>query len=66
MASATWANDVPLETAGDRCEPLGTGGVWTKRGPDTARWAFGCPATFRDELGEIMEGDEQLFGVVDR
>jgi hypothetical protein len=38
IAPAAWANDLPLETAGDRCEPLGTGGVWTKCGPDTARW----------------------------
>ena len=36
IAPATWANDVPLETAGDRCEPLGSDGVWTKRGPSTA------------------------------
>jgi hypothetical protein len=33
MAPATWANDVLLETAGDRYEPLGSDGVWTKRGP---------------------------------
>jgi hypothetical protein len=33
IASATCANDLPLETAGDRCEPLGSDGVWTKRGP---------------------------------
>ena len=24
-------------TAGDRCEPLGSDGVWTKRGPGTLR-----------------------------
>ena len=30
---ATCANDLRLETAGDRCEPLGSDGVWTKRGP---------------------------------
>src|SRR5215218_10031070 len=35
MAPATWANDVPLETAGDRYEPLGSDGMWTKRGPGT-------------------------------
>jgi hypothetical protein len=34
IAPATCANDLPLETAGDRCEPLGSDGVWTKRGPD--------------------------------
>ena len=28
-----WENDVPLETVGDRCEPLGADGMWTKRGP---------------------------------
>jgi hypothetical protein len=33
IAPATCANDLPLETAGDRCEPLGSDGVWTKRGP---------------------------------
>ena len=33
MAPATCANDLPLETAGDRCEPLGSDGMWTKRGP---------------------------------
>jgi hypothetical protein len=33
MTPATWANDVPLETAGDRYEPLGSDGMWTKRGP---------------------------------
>src|SRR5829696_3489109 len=27
---------LPLETAGDRCEPLGSDGVWTKRGPSQA------------------------------
>src|SRR4030095_11149282 len=36
IAPATCANDLPLETAGDRCEPLGSDGVWTKRGPSTA------------------------------
>jgi hypothetical protein len=35
IAPATCANDLPLETAGDRCEPLGSDGVWTKRGPGT-------------------------------
>ena len=33
IAPATCANDLPLETAGDRCEPLGSDGMWTKRGP---------------------------------
>ena len=37
IAAATCANDLPLETAGDRCEPLGSDGVWTKRGPGTPR-----------------------------
>jgi hypothetical protein len=35
IAPATCANDLPLETAGDRCEPLGADGMWTKCGPDT-------------------------------
>jgi hypothetical protein len=39
MAPATWATDAPLETAGDRCEPLGSDGMWTKRGPDSDRSA---------------------------
>ena len=34
---ATWATDAPPETAGDRCEPLGSDGMWTKRGPRLAR-----------------------------
>jgi hypothetical protein len=38
IAPATCANDLPVETAGDRCEPLGSVGVWTKRGPSA------CPA----------------------
>jgi hypothetical protein len=29
-----WANDVPLETVGHRCEPLGSDGVWTKPGAE--------------------------------
>jgi hypothetical protein len=33
ITPATCANDLPLETAGDRCEPLSSDGVWTKRGP---------------------------------
>jgi hypothetical protein len=33
IAPATCANNLPLETAGDRCEPLGSDGMWTKRGP---------------------------------
>jgi hypothetical protein len=33
IAPATCANDLPLETAGDRCEPLSSDGMWTKRGP---------------------------------
>jgi hypothetical protein len=33
IAPATWANDFPLETVGDRCEPFGSDGVWPKRGP---------------------------------
>jgi hypothetical protein len=35
MAPSTWANDLPLETAEDRYEPLGSDGMWTKRGPGT-------------------------------
>jgi hypothetical protein len=27
------ANDVPLETVRDRWKPLGSDGMWTKRGP---------------------------------
>jgi hypothetical protein len=34
---ATWATDAPLETAGDHWEPLGSDGMWTKRGPRLAR-----------------------------
>ena len=37
MAPATWANNVPLESAGDRCEPLDSDGMWTKRGPGVPR-----------------------------
>jgi hypothetical protein len=37
IAPATCANDLPLETAGDRCEPLGSDGMWTKRGPTRGR-----------------------------
>jgi hypothetical protein len=33
IASVAWENDVPLETVRDRCEPLGSDGMWTKRGP---------------------------------
>jgi hypothetical protein len=44
MAPATWANDVRLETAGDRYEPLGADGMWTNRGPGTpARGGSGAP-----------------------
>jgi hypothetical protein len=33
------ASDVPLETVGDRWKPLGSDGVWTKRGPGgAAQW----------------------------
>ena len=40
ITPATCANDVPLETAGDRCEPLGSDGMWTKRGPSgAAQWS---------------------------
>jgi hypothetical protein len=46
MAPATWANDLPLETAGDRCKPLGSDGMWTKRGPDqTPQVAGQCGGT---------------------
>jgi hypothetical protein len=31
--ACTCANDLPPETAGGRWEPLGSDGVWTKRGP---------------------------------
>jgi hypothetical protein len=40
IAHATCANDLPLETAGDRCELLGSDGVWTKRGPSRATAEF--------------------------
>jgi integrase/recombinase XerC len=40
IAPAACANDLPPETAGDRCEPLGSDGVWTKRGP-APRWVEG-------------------------
>ena len=36
IAPATCANDLPLETAGDRYEPLDSDGMWTKRGPSLA------------------------------
>jgi hypothetical protein len=42
MAPATCANDLPLETTGDRCEPLGSDGMWTKCGPDRAAERPGC------------------------
>jgi hypothetical protein len=37
---ATWATDAPLETAGDHWEPLGSDGVWTKRGPTSRHRAI--------------------------
>ena len=40
IAPAACANDLPLETAGDRCEPLGSDGVWTKGGlSGAAQWS---------------------------
>jgi hypothetical protein len=36
IAPATCANDLHLETVADRWKPLGSDGVWTKRGPPTA------------------------------
>src|SRR5829696_7778034 len=33
MAAVACTNDMPLETVGDRCEPLASDGMWTKRGP---------------------------------
>jgi hypothetical protein len=56
---ATWANDAPLETVANRSVPMACG---PNVGPGRARRAIGCPATFRDELGEIVEGDWQPFG----
>ena len=53
-APATCANDLPLETAGDRCEPLGSDGMWTKRGPGRLRSIFvasGTTAHRRDPQG---------------
>jgi hypothetical protein len=46
IAPITCANDLPLETAGDCCELLGSDGVWTKRGPSLARreGCLVCPA----------------------
>jgi len=46
IAPATCANDLPLETVGDRYEPLGSDGMWTKRGPSLARreGCLVCPA----------------------
>jgi hypothetical protein len=44
IASVAWENDVPLETVGDRCEPLGSGGMWTKRGPGEVRLGVGINA----------------------
>src|SRR5215211_7085975 len=46
MAPATCANDLPLEIVGDRYEPLGSDGMWTKRGPSLARreGCLVCPA----------------------
>jgi hypothetical protein len=41
MATATWAKDVPLETARNRSAPMACG---TKRGPGTlARGGSGAP-----------------------
>jgi hypothetical protein len=34
-------DDLPLETAGDRYEPLGSDGMWTKRGPSALLVAAG-------------------------
>jgi hypothetical protein len=40
ITPATWATDAPLETAGDHWEPLGSDGMWTKRGPGrAAQWS---------------------------
>src|SRR5215211_1524927 len=46
IAPATCANDLPLETVGDRYEPLDSDGMWTKRGPSLARreGCLVCPA----------------------
>src|SRR5215207_7499362 len=57
IAPATCANDLPLETAGDRCEPLGSDGMWTKRGPSRAR-RYGGPV-LRDQgpIGPVLRSD---------
>jgi hypothetical protein len=58
IASATLANGVPLETVRNRSAPSACGPNVDQAGPA----GTGCPATVRDELGEIVEGDWQQFG----
>ena len=49
IAPATCANDLPLEPTGNRCEPLGSDGVWTKRGPSRATAEFMRSASLPSE-----------------
>src|SRR4030095_13242771 len=57
MGPSTWANDVRLETAGDRYEPLGSDGMWTTRGPRTP--ARGGP---RRSASRTLPGKEPPAG----
>jgi len=58
IASATCANDLPPETAGDRCEPLGSDGVWTKCGPGRV---LGLGPGDRRRQGEAFREDLTLL-----
>jgi len=46
-----WENDVPLETVRDRCEPLGSDGMWTKRGPGRAAQRPGTVGSLGAQVG---------------
>jgi hypothetical protein len=53
IAPTTCANDLPPETAGDRCEPLGSDGVWTKRGPGTPLAGAAAPRVSGPCAGKV-------------
>jgi hypothetical protein len=66
ITPATWATNGPLETAGDHWEPLGSDGMWTKRGPGRPRsvarygWVTGRSSrrtgAHRPDLGAQLGG----------
>jgi hypothetical protein len=44
------------QTAGDRCEPLGSDGVWTKRGPDQTQQVAGDAALQQQAPARAVAG----------